>query len=237
MIPNVTANPCGDEGTCSAEGTCVACTPDCSGKRCGDDGCGGTCGACPTGETCVENACVAKNACTPNCEGRVCGDNGCGGVCGYCGAGQQCNDGSCVADCQPRCTVNGAQKACGDDSCGGKCVVFGEKETVVVDQNQSGFVVTPSNAPPRVDVARLLPAFPRRTDNLICATDGVYDLDRVSLHYDWYRNGQFYAAAGNVAILEARHTATGEAWQCRLRATDGVEWSIPRLSETRIIGN
>ena len=29
-----------------------ACTPDCGGKTCGDDGCGGSCGTCAAGETC-----------------------------------------------------------------------------------------------------------------------------------------------------------------------------------------
>ena len=28
------------------------CTPNCTGKTCGDDGCGGTCGTCSTGQTC-----------------------------------------------------------------------------------------------------------------------------------------------------------------------------------------
>jgi hypothetical protein len=26
-----------------------ACQPDCNGKQCGDDGCGGSCGTCPGG--------------------------------------------------------------------------------------------------------------------------------------------------------------------------------------------
>lgn len=28
------------------------CEPDCTGKACGDDGCGGPCGSCPAGQTC-----------------------------------------------------------------------------------------------------------------------------------------------------------------------------------------
>jgi len=37
-------------GSCSG-GTCV-CTPQCNGKICGADGCGGVCGTCPGSETC-----------------------------------------------------------------------------------------------------------------------------------------------------------------------------------------
>ena len=33
----------GLENNCSIE---QSCTPDCSGKECGDDGCGGSCGSC-----------------------------------------------------------------------------------------------------------------------------------------------------------------------------------------------
>jgi hypothetical protein len=33
-----------------------ACVPRCDGRACGDDGCGGSCGACGAGENCVESA-------------------------------------------------------------------------------------------------------------------------------------------------------------------------------------
>lgn len=37
-----------------------ACTPQCSGKSCGDDGCGGSCGSCGVGQVCsASNQCVA----------------------------------------------------------------------------------------------------------------------------------------------------------------------------------
>src|SRR5262249_8004006 len=32
--------------------TQIACTPSCSGKQCGGDGCGGTCGTCASGQVC-----------------------------------------------------------------------------------------------------------------------------------------------------------------------------------------
>ena len=53
----------GQAGTCAA-GAC-ACAPACEGKDCGDDGCGGSCGACAEGEACEEGACVTSGDCTP----------------------------------------------------------------------------------------------------------------------------------------------------------------------------
>jgi formylglycine-generating enzyme required for sulfatase activity len=57
-------------------GSCVNCTPDCDGKECGDDGCGGSCGICGdtyacTVDTCgsgtciytLDNACVISEQC------------------------------------------------------------------------------------------------------------------------------------------------------------------------------
>jgi agmatine/peptidylarginine deiminase len=38
--------------------TCIdPCVPDCSGKTCGDDGCGGECGSCPPGQECSAGIC------------------------------------------------------------------------------------------------------------------------------------------------------------------------------------
>jgi hypothetical protein len=36
---------------------CSSCVPNCLGKVCGDNGCGGSCGTCPAGETCVSGQC------------------------------------------------------------------------------------------------------------------------------------------------------------------------------------
>lgn len=118
---------CGDEvcGTCGGglecddgAGTCV-CAPKCDGKTCGDDGCGGTCGDCSSGEVCLG----AGTCCTPNCNGKTCGDDGCGGSCGTCGTGDVCNStGNC--ECVPRYFCNGecgaVPNGCGGTlSCGG----------------------------------------------------------------------------------------------------------------------
>lgn len=37
---------------------CGVCKPDCGGKECGDDGCGGICGSCNSGESCVAGSCT-----------------------------------------------------------------------------------------------------------------------------------------------------------------------------------
>lgn len=69
-----------------------ACVPNCSGKTCGDDGCGGSCGICLKGRSCVEGNC----ACTPNCTNKMCGSDGCGDVCGSCYPEDQCINNKCV---------------------------------------------------------------------------------------------------------------------------------------------
>ena len=111
---------CDCSSTCQSSGDCcpdyaeccLGCTPDCTGKECGDDGCGGTCGSCGTGPqwSCVSGKCI----CTPYCAGAVCGKDGCGGLCGTCPAGQVCAGGKCVSTpCVPDCTA----KQCGDGGC------------------------------------------------------------------------------------------------------------------------
>lgn len=80
-------------------GDSLVCTPDCSEKSCGDDGCGGSCGTCASGASCVESQCQA--ACVPSCSDKSCGDDGCGGSCGTCAAGATCSlSGVCEAAVQ-----------------------------------------------------------------------------------------------------------------------------------------
>ena len=51
----------------------VGCVPDCSGKECGDDGCGESCGYCKVGDVCDKDKCVKK---CPSTNEEVCeGDN------------------------------------------------------------------------------------------------------------------------------------------------------------------
>lgn len=135
----------GHPGMCFTDGgdTIPVCC-SCDGKVCGSDGCGASCGTCPSGKTCVDaGACCADCAgktcgpdgcggtcgtcpttdvctaqgtcmCVPDCTGKVCGPDGCGGTCGACGAPDVCDGGAC---CTPDC----AGKACGSDGCGGTC--------------------------------------------------------------------------------------------------------------------
>ncbi len=93
------------------------CQPKCSGKQCGNNGCGGQCGQCPTGKSCNPSGqCVP--GCQPKCSGKQCGNNGCGGQCGQCPTGQSCNpSGNCVPGCQPNCSG----RQCGNNGCGGSC--------------------------------------------------------------------------------------------------------------------
>lgn len=36
------------------------CTPSCSGKVCGDNGCGGSCGTCTSGQVCSNGQCISE---------------------------------------------------------------------------------------------------------------------------------------------------------------------------------
>ncbi len=109
---------CASYETC-ADGVCLAdCTPACAGQACGDDGCGGSCGACEDGYYCWEGQCLYGH-CEPECIGKACGDDGCGGECGPCQAGYECDDFACKATCAPSCVG----KDCGADGCGGTCGV------------------------------------------------------------------------------------------------------------------
>lgn len=111
----------GSDGSMDYEATfsinVTSCIPQCSGLECGDDGCGGSCGFCGTGERCASGVCE----CVPQCLGRTCGSDGCGGVCGTCGSGETCTSGRCQTVCVPSCTG----RTCGSDGCGGSCGTCG----------------------------------------------------------------------------------------------------------------
>ena len=93
------------------------CAPQCDGKECGDNSCGGTCGNCPAAAPyCIQSQCLVE--CAPDCSGQECGDDGCGGSCGACPeAAPYCMDHKCQVECVPNCQF----AACGDDGCGGNC--------------------------------------------------------------------------------------------------------------------
>lgn len=108
-------NACGAGGNAQVCG----CSPDCEDKTCGDDGCGGVCGACedPTPNCNGEGVCEAA-PCDADCQGKDCGGDGCGGTCGFCFPGFICDEeGQCEEQCLPACQG----KDCGPDGCGGNC--------------------------------------------------------------------------------------------------------------------
>ncbi len=102
---------CGGGRRCIG-GTCVTCTQDCSGKVCGDNGCGGSCGTCQTGLTCVSGACTVVNQECGNgvvegseeCDGQALGGKECGTL-GYFGG---------TLGCRKDCTFDTI--LCGTDS-------------------------------------------------------------------------------------------------------------------------
>jgi len=114
ICDNLADGVCPD-AVCTGDPDCNTCTPACGGKQCGDNGCGGSCGACPFGQSCDAGG-QCQQICVPNCTGKECGPDGCGGSCGNC-------DGTCTADgkCQGTCMPSCTNKICGGDGCGGSC--------------------------------------------------------------------------------------------------------------------
>ena len=84
---------------CSECGFCP-CEPDCSGKECGDDGCGGQCGPCPVGEACYAEICEVH-----------CGNGEC-----EADLGETCA--SCADDCGA-CELSSGCELLEQPSCGG----------------------------------------------------------------------------------------------------------------------
>lgn len=99
------------------------CKPNCYGKQCGGDGCGGTCGnPCEEGFVCVQGQC---QPCSGSCAGRTCGDDGCGKSCGSCQSGFVCSHGQCVLKQIAEgntCTLpDGTRQECGFNAAGNSC--------------------------------------------------------------------------------------------------------------------
>jgi len=130
---------CEDNGdcckdVCTACGICAECTPDCTNKECGDNGCGGQCGVCPDNEMCTGGICIGTTPLGPSCEGFCDGPGGDGS----CWCDEQCvQNGDCCQDvceecgicnndiCQPDC----GGKQCGDNGCGEPCGLCSRGET------------------------------------------------------------------------------------------------------------
>lgn len=65
--PDLSRAPLGCTDTGHASDYCVcaspSCTPDCTNKTCGSDGCGGTCGTCAADQVCDQGQCVMDAGC------------------------------------------------------------------------------------------------------------------------------------------------------------------------------
>ncbi len=118
-------DPCAEKSRCvGVEGSVCGpirfepeeeCTPDCTGRVCGPDGCGGTCRPGCTGLT---EYCTGAGQCEDDCAGMQCGISPIAGYdCGSCPGGQVCFVGACCApDCAPGAPCDqpdGCGRACG----------------------------------------------------------------------------------------------------------------------------
>jgi flagellin-like protein len=108
IVPRMTSE--GKKINCNAEETSIdwdevvgcgsggggGCTPSCSGKECGDDGCGGSCGVCGDGShvTCPSGTCICDSEYS-DCDN----DNDC--ECNTGGGAYECSGGSCVVSTLP----------------------------------------------------------------------------------------------------------------------------------------
>lgn len=110
---------CGYDWDPTRPDPCEGCEPDCSGRECGDNGCGGSCGSCSGDPTCnASGQCVCADGrtnCAGNCVNTNRNENHCGGCDIPCAAGEECLAGVC--ECVPVC--DGLE--CGDDGCDGSC--------------------------------------------------------------------------------------------------------------------
>ena len=100
-----------------------ACTPQCQGKDCGDDGCGGTCGDCPAGtvcnpdQVCEAMMCLFVLDCLDTCEGdpdctENCQNAGSEGTWNRVQDLLNCVETECGPDPTPTCQENAITGAC-----------------------------------------------------------------------------------------------------------------------------
>ena len=106
--PEGDGEDCLQAGKTCVDGACI-CIPQCEGKECGDDGCGGSCGTCPATAPCmsgfscvagkctgfpIPGCCVADKECDDQdkCTTDKCTANKCGHVDICCDSDLECND-------------------------------------------------------------------------------------------------------------------------------------------------
>jgi hypothetical protein len=90
----------GSSAITSCSGSCI---PSCLNKQCGDDGCGGSCGTCDSGNVCNTNQCVpvttdcsvGQKQCLSSTTYRTCSSTGSWSGTLSCSSGTTCTDGLC----------------------------------------------------------------------------------------------------------------------------------------------
>jgi hypothetical protein len=131
--------------TCNQTSFECECNPDCTGKCCGDNGCGGTCQdnctapstcnatscecewpPCNDDDDCAATQCCINTVCTDmDCGTRECGDDPvCGKSCGTCTAPETCQNGQCVGENGPGspCTYGDVNPTAGACDAGLECL-------------------------------------------------------------------------------------------------------------------
>ena len=125
--------------TTTSTTTTTLCVPDCVGKNCGPDGCGGICGTCGgPPEFCNAGACDLA------CEYSFLCDGGCpgGGSCAFDLSGcvcptSECSDPGGIGLCNGSCSVSGGACGCGG---AGFCVSSGDCDPVTQTGCPPGFL-------------------------------------------------------------------------------------------------
>ena len=102
--------------------------PNCSGKQCGDDGNGNSCGVCDTTKSCQNNQCIACPTQRP--DNIQCGIDICLKDWPCDDTKKVCNNNTCIV-CIPDCK----DKKCGDDGCGGSCGVACASDERCINNN------------------------------------------------------------------------------------------------------
>jgi hypothetical protein len=104
----------GPNARCDATTQLCVCTPQCDGRTCGSDGCGGSCGACAVGTACHANG---------RCGAPTCGD---GNFVVACPAGGACpNNSHCQADGNCGCDTGYDPVQCSGAACNNNCTAPG----------------------------------------------------------------------------------------------------------------
>lgn len=101
----------GDTSTLDIGVRDTGCVPDCSSAECGNDGCGGSCGTCPAGESCNAGTCQSSGGGGTDCRGIL-----------TCVNENACADQACLEACLGRGTATAQQQfiavlTCLSDNC------------------------------------------------------------------------------------------------------------------------